>query len=180
MKYFFYCIICFALLINCNSEDDCPIEEEENLCLTKDLGIGIENQDPFYSTPTPSTFLSATRRWLWENINGNLKVFSQGEVSDEAVEYRVFEFSFNENGCITPVLFSKFSIEGSVVLNTTTNEYDYLEYIYNYSEDTFTVQVEEYKENEFLKASVICNSNPNLSKNIFVELVSDNNREIPN
>ena len=48
------------------------------------------------------------------------------------------------------------------------------------SEDTFTAQVEEYKENEFLKASVICNNNPNLSKNIFVELVSDNNREIPN
>ena len=180
MRYILYYLVCFTILFSCNSDDYNPITKNENLCSLEVLGIGIESQDPFYSIRTPNPFLTATHRWLWENNNENLKVFSKGEVSDDAVEYSVFEFSFNENCCITPVLLSNFNIETELILNTTTNEYETVNNIFNYSEDTFTVKVEEYKENEILKARVIYNNNPNLSKNIFVELVTDNNIEIPN
>ncbi|WP_299015100.1 hypothetical protein [uncultured Polaribacter sp.] len=178
MKQILYCLVYSAILFSCNSSNYNVADEENNLCYTEDLGIGIESKDPFNAAPKPNPFFSATHKWLWGNTNENLKVFSRGEVSDEAVEYSVFEFSFDENGCLVPVLFSTFIVETEITLNPATNQHEIINSILNYAEDSFTIQVEAYKENELLKAKVSSSNNLNIEKNIFAELIPENKEKI--
>ncbi len=185
--------IAFSLLSACHSDD--PLSSIENTeqtaiidssstieldgCEVEYVGIIEENRDPFYTIQTPSLFMEATRIWLWQENDGILSVFSRGDVSDETVEYSVYEFSVDEKNCLHPLLYSNFQIEVEIVLNPITNIYDFLSHKYNYSEYNFTLQVQEYIHESQLLAKVNVQNNSNLNQGIFIDFNLDNYYEIP-
>ena len=175
MKPILYSLLC-VLLFSCEN----PVVDIQSLdCLTYDLDIGIEHQDPYYSNPIhPDLAMTAIDRWLWKIENDTLKIFSKADVSDETVEYHVYVFSINSKGCLTPVLYSNFDIEIEIVLNQTTNEYESFSHISKYSEDTFALKVEEYIGNQLLKARITYDTKKHAPKDIYVELIQDNYYEM--